>query len=241
MMKPNFFPSWRVAAFGFAVAILSVLAAPVLAASEDESILLVASPRLRESVYVHSVVLAAPIDNYQYVGVIVNRPTRRSLSSLFPQHAPSKQVTDPVYFGGPMSPRALFALVRSVSDPGGGATLFLKNVFLARTMDTIDRIIENTPNDARYFVGNIIWRPGELRAELDRGLWYAMNPHAELIFRKDTDGLWEELLRTARSVTAYSEHAIPATPARRSDMRQFAEESRGQRFPVTDSLTNALP
>jgi len=204
------FPAWLAATFGVVIAAVSIPAAVAQTAADDEAILLVANPRLREPAYVHSVVLVAPIDNNRHVGVIVNRPTRRSLSSLFPEHQPSKQVTDPVYFGGPMSPRALFALVRSETDPGGGSMPFLKNVFLARTMDTIDRIIEKTPNEARYFVGNVIWRPGELRAELDRGLWHAMNPHAETIFRKQTDGLWEELLRAARAVTAHAGHAGPA-------------------------------
>ncbi|MSQ70112.1 MAG: YqgE/AlgH family protein [Betaproteobacteria bacterium] len=203
------FTAWLAKTFGVAVLVASTSAALAQSAQDDDAILLVASPRLREPAFVHSVVLAAPIDNNRHVGVIINRPTRRTLSSLFPEHPPSKQVTGPVYFGGPMSSRALFALVRSESDPGGGSMLFLKNVFLARSMDTIDRIIEKTPNEARYFIGNVLWRPGELRAELDRGLWHAMNPLPEHVFRKEPDGLWEELMRTARAVTAHAGHALP--------------------------------
>jgi len=42
------------------------------------------------------------------------------------------------------------------------------------------------------FVG---WQPGELAAELGAGYWYTAEPDAALFFRKETEGLWEELLR----------------------------------------------
>ena len=40
------------------------------------------------------------------------------------------------------------------------------------------------------------------RREIDRGLWYVLNPDANTVFRKDTDHLWEELLRMARQINA---------------------------------------
>jgi putative transcriptional regulator len=81
--------------------------------------------------------------------------------------------------------------------------MLMKNLYFAMNVQTVDRIIESTPNDARYFVGYVGWRPGELRQEIDRGLWFVMNPDAETMFRKDMDGLWEELVRQARQVTAH--------------------------------------
>ncbi len=68
----------------------------------DGTVTLVAAPRLVDPDYRGAVLLAAPVENNRHVGVIINRPTGRSLSSLFPEHAPSKLVRDPVYFGGPM-------------------------------------------------------------------------------------------------------------------------------------------
>ncbi|HZT62643.1 MAG TPA: YqgE/AlgH family protein, partial [Burkholderiales bacterium] len=59
-----------------------------------------------------------------------------------------------------------------------------------------------TPNEARYYVGYVAWRPGELRLEVDRGLWYVLDADPDLVFRKDPATLWEELLRRARAVTA---------------------------------------
>ena len=58
------------------------------------------------------------------------------------------------------------------------------------------------PNDARYYVGYIVWRPGELRSEIDRKVWNVVNASPDIVFRKDTSTLWEELSRMARAVTA---------------------------------------
>jgi putative transcriptional regulator len=134
--------------------------------------------------------------------VILNKPTRRSLSSLFPEHEPSKKVTEPVFFGGPFSTSALVAVVRGDKSPGAGSLLVMANLYLAINVNTIDKIIEERPNDARYYVGYVGWRPGELRREIDRGLWHVMNPDVNTVFRKDTDQLWDELLRMARQINA---------------------------------------
>jgi putative transcriptional regulator len=166
------------------------------------AITLVAAPRLIDPDYRGTVLLVVPVENDRHVGVIINRPTGRSLASLFPEHAPSKQVHDPVYFGGPMLRQAIFAVVHTDHTPGAGSIQMMKELFLATQGTVVDHIIEATPNAARYYVGYVAWRPGELRQEVDRGLWYVLDADPDLVFRKDPAGLWEELLRRARAVTA---------------------------------------
>src|SRR6188508_2487250 len=172
------------------------------AAAQDDAIILIAHPAFRDLEYRQTVLIAAPAPNGGHVGVILNRPTRRSLGSLFPEHEPSKKVQDPVYYGGPFSRGALVALVRSDHAPGSGSVLLMKNLYLAFRANTIDSVIEATPNEARYFVGYVGWRPGELRGEIDRGLWTVANADLDLIFRKDTEGLWEELLQQSKRIRA---------------------------------------
>ena len=169
---------------------------------QDDAILLVAHPAFRDLEYRQAVLLAAPAPNGGHVGVILNRPTRRSLGSLFPEHEPSKKVLDPVYYGGPFSRGALVALVRTDQTPGAGSVLLMRNLYLAFRANTIDHVIETTPNEARYFVGYVGWRPGELKGEIDRGLWSVLDADLELVFRKDTEGLWEELLQSSRRIRA---------------------------------------
>jgi putative transcriptional regulator len=185
--------------------LLSGFLAP--ASADDDAILLVAHPAFRDLEYRQTVLLAAPAPNGGHVGVIINRPTRRSLGSLFPEHEPSKKVVEPVYYGGPFSRGALVALVRSDHAPGPGTVLLMKNLYLAFRANTIDQVIETTPNEARYFVGYVGWRPGELKGELDRGLWSVLDASVDTVFRKDTEGLWEELLQQTKRIRA---EAAPA-------------------------------
>jgi putative transcriptional regulator len=184
---------------------LATLAAAVLAApasAQDDAVILIAHPAFRDADYRQTVLIAAPAPNGGHVGVILNRPTRRTLGTLFPEHEPSKKVVDPVYYGGPFSRGALVALVRADAAPGTGSVLLMKNLYLAFRANTIDHVIETTPNEARYFVGYVGWRPGELKSEIDRGLWSVQNADVDMVFRKDTDGLWEELHQSSRRIRA---------------------------------------
>ena len=100
--------------------------------------------------------------------------------------------------------------MRADEAPGAGSVLLMKNLYLAFRANTIDHVIETTPNEARYFVGYVGWRPGELRGEIDRGLWSVANADLELIFRKDTEGLWEELLQQSKRIRAAPD--LPLSP-----------------------------
>ena len=191
------FPMYR----AFAACLFLALSGAAFGQSQDEAVLLIAHPAFRDLEYRQTVLLAAPVPT-GHVGVIINRPTRRSLGSLFPDHEPSKKVAEPVYYGGPFSRGALVALVKADHAPGAGTVLLMKNLYLAFRANTIDQVIENTPNEARYFVGYVGWKPGELRSEIDRGLWSVHNADVDTVFRKDTEGLWEELLQSTKRIRA---------------------------------------
>ena len=182
--------------------VLCAGAAPWAFAQDDVAVLLVAHPMFRDLDYRQTVLIAAPAPNGGHIGVILNRPTRRTLGSLFPEHEPSKKVVDPVFYGGPFSRGALVAMVRADDNPGAGSVPIMKHLFMAFRANTIDTIIESKPNEARYYVGYVGWRPGELRREIDKGLWSVIDPDLEVVFRKDTEGLWEELLQQSRRIRA---------------------------------------
>jgi putative transcriptional regulator len=191
------------------IALLAVAGLPAAQAQDEGAVFLVANPMFRDLDYRQTVLIAAPAPNGGHVGVIINRPTRRSLGSLFPEHEPSKKVIDPVYYGGPFSRSALVALVKTDDSPGTGSVQLMKNLYLAFRATTIDHVIESTPNSARYYVGYVGWRPGELRGEIDRGLWSVLDADRDTIFRKDTEGLWEELLQQTRRIRARDSRAQP--------------------------------
>ena len=161
------------------------------AQDSGKPLLLVASPTL-QGPYQQTTLVAVPVDG-RYFGFILNRATDVKLSTLFPGHAPSAKIAGPVYFGGPEMNDALFAVVPG--DPGEQSLQLFGDLYVTNRAAAIDRIIEQKPNDARYFAGFVGWMPGELENEIERGLWYVTEPDASLVLRRDTSGLWEELVK----------------------------------------------
>jgi len=175
------------------LALLALLAAALACRAEDlgRPLLLVASPAL-QGAYSHTALLVFPMIG-QHAGFILNRSTDVKMASAFPEHAPSAKVAEPIYFGGPEMMDSLFALVRR--DPGPGAVRVLGDLFVTAEADCLDRIIETTPNDARYFAGFVGWRPGELEKEIESGYWYVEPFDPAQAFRKDAGAMWEDLVQ----------------------------------------------
>jgi len=185
----------------FLVAVLLAVAVgwlqPAQAADPSEPVLLVAKRQLIDPVYRATVLLARPIGDDRHVGVILNRPSKLTLGQLFPEHKPSQAVTDPVYVGGPMNTTVIFALVGRHDGIAGKSLQLMPDVYMVFEGAAVDRIIEQDAARARYLAGLVTWQPGELRDEIKRGAWYALEPDPAVVMRKSTDGLWEEMLRRA--------------------------------------------
>jgi putative transcriptional regulator len=171
------------------------------AGEPDDTVLLVATPELNAG-YSHTVLIARRVAQERYVGLILNRPTPMSLAALFPDHKPSKKVLDPLHFGGPVAADAVFALVRTKESPGEGSFQLAPDLFLATNSSVIDAVIERQPDRARFYAGFVVWEPGELAAEIASGFWFVRPADTDVVLRKRTEGLWEELVRRSRAVTA---------------------------------------
>jgi putative transcriptional regulator len=189
----------------FALLLAAILAAAAPLAANTESsdslsapAMLVAKPNVTQF-YKSTVLFVRPIGNGAHVGFIINRPTDVTLGSLFPRHVPSQKISKPVLLGGPALTDTLFAVVQKDASPGGRSIPFAGDVFLAFDLDVVDRIIEQDGNSARFVVGLVLWRPGELAHEIRSGVWFVREPDAKLLFGKSSDGLWEELIQRSRS------------------------------------------
>jgi putative transcriptional regulator len=176
-------------------AVALVLSAP-LAWSADltETVLLVAKRQLKDRIYGNTILIARPLGDERHVGFIVNKPTSMTLGKLFPKHIPSQKVVDPVYLGGPVGPEVIFAMVKDAKSPGGRSLQLAPGLYVAFDSAVVDRIIEQQPQQARFLAGMVLWQPMELGEEVKRGLWYVLEPTPEILLRKSTDGLWEELV-----------------------------------------------
>ena len=189
----------------YAIALAAFLCATLPLAANTETAdplaapaVLVAQPQLAQF-YRGTVLFVRPLGGGAHVGFIINRPTDVTLGSLFPGHMPSQKVRQPVLLGGPVYSDTLFAVVHKKASPGGRSIPFASDVFLAYDVDVVDKIIERDGNAARFVVGLVMWRPGELADEIRNGFWYVREPEARLIFDKPADGLWEELVQRSRN------------------------------------------
>jgi len=179
-------------------AFLLALAAPLAWSADfnEETAVLVAKREMQDRIYGNAVIIVRPLGQERHIGFIVNKPTTMTLGKLFPKHLPSQKVVDPVYLGGPMGPEVIFALVKGQS-PGGRSLRLTPGFYVAFDSVVVDRIIESQPTDARFFAGMVLWQPSELAEEVKRGLWHVLDPLPEILQRKSTDGLWEDLVGRA--------------------------------------------
>jgi putative transcriptional regulator len=185
----------RVLALLALIAPFAVCAEP----STEDTVLLVAQRELESDVFEASILIVKPTGDGGHVGFIINRPTTATLGDLFPEHEPSKKVVDPLYLGGPEGYNRVFAFVDRKDAVGKDALPLMPGVFLVADGKAVDKVIEGDPQHARFFLGLVTWRPGQLEDELDRGFWYVEKPDAKLILEKKTDGLWEELVRRSEA------------------------------------------
>src|SRR5262245_6262716 len=84
----------------------------------EEPVVLVAKPGLGEF-YRGTVLFVRPAGGGAHVGFIVNRPTRVTLSELFPDQGSLQKVSEPVFLGGPLHAESVFAVVHRADSPGG--------------------------------------------------------------------------------------------------------------------------
>ena len=182
-------------ALGAALVFFACMTDAARAADLSRPVTLVATFRLAGSIYEETVLVAAPLPGGLHVGFFLNRPTRVKLEALFPEHAPSRKVVNPLSLGGPMHPNTIFAVTRH-APPGAGATLPLMHGLVAIIDgEGIDHVIETTPNDARYFAGLVIWVLGEAHREVRNGAWNVLPANVENVFVTDPAGLWKDLSR----------------------------------------------
>ena len=178
---------------GLVVVLLTGLTGTAHAADLSRAVILVASERLTGSPFEETVILVAPLAQGGHVGIVLNRPTEVKLEELFPEQESTHKVIEPVYAGGPMLTGALYAVTRAA--PADNAAFVPLMPGLVAVMDgaTVDKIIATTPNDARYFVGLVVWPPEALDNEVQRGAWRVRRADANLVLPARSTGLWESL------------------------------------------------
>jgi putative transcriptional regulator len=179
---------------------LVVFAAAVHAQGPAKAVFLVAKPGMPDPNFRETVVLVVQGENSEATGVIINRPTDRSLADLLPSER-FESFSDPIFFGGPVAPQGLFALFQADKYSGAAVTM-LPGLYFAVLPDSVDALLNNPPSKIRLFSGYSGWAPGQLQAELERGDWLVVDADAPTVFRKDASRLWQDMVHRARAIRA---------------------------------------
>jgi putative transcriptional regulator len=159
----------------------------------DQTVLLVASPGVNHPLYRQTVLVAAPAPHGGHLGVILNRPTKHMFGTLYPGDQAAERVTEPAYFGGPIAANAVFALVYGSPPAGHGYFRVSDELFLAVIRETVDKVLAETPQHARFFIGVVQWARGELDEEIRSRFWEVRQMQWRVALRRDTSRLWFEL------------------------------------------------
>jgi putative transcriptional regulator len=186
-------------AFLFCLCALTLPLPGIAGPDTSEPMMLVAQPDLNSEIFGSAILFVKPLPDGTHIGFIINCPTSAKMGDLFPEDEASQKVADPLYLGGPEGYNRVFALVGKRDAAGENAMQMMPGLFLVADAKNIDHVIASDPEHARFFLGLVTWEPGQLDAELDRGLWYVDKADPKLILEKKTDGLWEELVRRSEA------------------------------------------
>jgi putative transcriptional regulator len=178
-----------------------LLAAACIAGSvlgQSNGVLLVARPGLPDPNFSETVVLVTRSPDAATVGVILNRPTRQRLAQLVPGWSGAENFPEPLYAGGPVMPQVVVALFFSETAPKEAAFQVLPDIYLTLHPRNIEALLAGPRERVRLYAGFSGWAPQQLEAEIDTGSWSAQRATETLLFRKDTSGMWRELIEQSR-------------------------------------------
>lgn len=155
------------------------------------AILLVGKADLPDDDFAGSIVLVMNNLGPAPVGIVVNRPTRITVPKLFPDITHLAQLSDKVYFGGPVEFGAIWFLVRAATPPEHAKQAF-DGVYLSADRELLLKLLGRPkPMDGlRIFIGHAGWAPGQLESEINRGAWTLQRTDPDAIFNGKSEHLW---------------------------------------------------
>jgi putative transcriptional regulator len=192
--------------------------------------LLVATRRLMDPRFSETVILLIEYGRDGAVGLILNRPSKVTLATIFPEMEGAPERSHTVYYGGPVSLFQIMVLVRSSQKPEDATRVF-GDVYLSTNRSLLERLVAE-PRERevfRAYAGYAGWGREQLDGEIARGDWEVTEADAEIAFDEDPTRLWPMLIlrgslreallrapfdRTTRSPTErHCRVFCPATPS----------------------------
>ena len=162
--------------------------------------LLVASKKLSDPNFIHTVVYLVEHDPNGAIGLIINRRigdgNLADLLKGFGLKAAEADRRVHLHFGGPVATRAVFVL-HTPDYRGEGTLSAAEGLSMTGNRAILTAISEGRgPARMRFMIGYSGWGPGQLESEIARGDWLDAAADPEVIF--NDQGNAEEQWRRAR-------------------------------------------
>ena len=183
--------------------------------------LLVAVPGLPDPNFSETVVFIVHHTEDGTMGLVLNRRTDVTVGRLFESIDELRELTLPVFAGGPVARSSAQARVRTPpalhhrppklreghklksaetlrpprAIPDGRH--IVGEVHIVNSAEALRRRLADEPgtDHFRLYLGYAGWAPGQLEAELDDGAWHVIEGDAAAVFDRDPDTLWRRVIR----------------------------------------------
>ncbi len=214
------------AAAGLLACVSFAPSAQGLAANRDPSrlrpgLFLYAAPGMGDPRFAETVILLVEHGSEGSMRIVVNRPTKRLLHEALDALSEARGSTQRLYWGGPVQPEAMLALVRAPRADAKTKKV-LNEVHLAREMDDVRAALArpDAGSSLRVYSGYAGWGAGQLRAEVLRGTWVLDRADADSVFARDPSILWPKVdlilnrLEAAMPVFRNNRRLAPSPPCK---------------------------
>jgi len=162
--------------------------------------LLIATPRMRDADFSRAVILVIHADARSTMGLILNRPTEKTLMHLFPELRGTQPGRAPIYLGGLVAQGARGLVRPSVTIPRDTRQVLtvFGGVRVVSDAEALARLAAGgaLPDTFRVYAGYVGWSAEQLRAELQAGYWTVAAATEASVFDPQPETLWQRL--TAR-------------------------------------------
>lgn len=154
--------------------------------------LLIAMPMLNDPNFCQTVVLICNDTPEGVLGLVLNRPTEVTVSTLI-HDFPNLTGGERIYEGGPLAKNGMLVLCRGDNDPEDN---IIENISFAKDLEALQQLDANRlSTEIRCYLGYAGWKPGQLESEIKTGAWETVSANATLIFDADSTLLWPQLMR----------------------------------------------
>jgi putative transcriptional regulator len=166
--------------------------------------LLVAPPAQQDEYWEKTVIYIYEQGPANVVGLVLNKPTDRTVAELAAHHGYNYNGDAQIYLGGPVNPSSLIML--HTDDWTSSNTMHIGgNIMISSDRAMIQRLSTgDKPQKWKLFLGMSVWAPMQLEGELKgnppwnkKKSWITATPTDSILFGKNSQQVWKKGIDSA--------------------------------------------